>query len=205
LDGFEMLKRLQYEPRPLIIFLTAYDQFALPAFDVDALDYLLKPIDSERFREAMERARRQLRQRNADSIEDRLRGLLDDHDVTERPKQYAEKFAVRTGKRITFIMVDEIDWIEAVDDYVCFHAGKKGPLLRKTLNSIETILDPTKFVRIHRSTIVQVSRIKEFEALPNRELRLRLIDDTDLRVSRTYRGRLDKWFLGTYGASRRSS
>jgi len=198
LSGFEVLKRLPKSRHPFIIFLTAYDQFALRAFEVHALDYLLKPIDAERFAEAMERARRQLKLQSADSIEARLRGLLDEYASTRQPKPYVERFTVRTGRRITFIMVDEIDWIEAVGDYACFHVGKKSPMLRETLNTLETCLDPGKFVRIHRSTIVQVSRIKELETLPNRELRLRLIDETDLKVSRTYRERLDRWLSGTY-------
>ena len=199
LSGFEMLKRLPEGRRPFIIFMTAYDQFALRAFEVHALDYLLKPIDAERFAEAMERARRQLKLQSADSIEARLRALLNEYDSTRQPKPYVERFTVRTGRRITFITVDEIDWIEAVGDYVCFHVGKKSPMLRETLNTLEACLDPSKFVRIHRSTIVQVSRIKELETLPNRELRLRLNDDTDLKVSRTYREHLDRWFSGKYG------
>jgi two-component system LytT family response regulator len=199
LNGFEMLKRLPDGRHPFIIFLTAYDQFALRAFEVHALDYLLKPIDADRFAEAVARARRQLKLRSADSIEARLSGLLKNYDSTHQPTPHVQRFTVRTGRRLTFIMADEIDWIEAVGDYVCFHVGKKSPLLRQTLNALETYLDPSKFVRIHRSTIVQVSRIKELETLPNRELRLRLNDDTDLKVSRTYRERLDRWFSGTHG------
>ena len=199
LSGFEMLKRLPKSRRPFIIFLTAYEQFALRAFEEHALDYLLKPIDAERFAEAVERARRQLKLQSAGSIEARLHALLSEYDANHQPKPYAERFTIRTGRRITFVMVDEIDWIEAVGDYACFHVGKKSSMLRETLNTLETCLDPSKFVRIHRSTIVQVSRIKELETLPNRELRLRLIDDTDLKVSRTYRERLDRWFSGKYG------
>jgi len=194
LSGFEMLKRLPKDCHPFIVFLTAYDQYALQAFDVHALDYLLKPIDAERFAEAMERVSRQLKFEAADSIEARLRGLLNEYDSSYAKRSYVERFTVRTGKRISFIMVDEIDWIEAVGDYACFHVGKRTPMLRETLNTLETSLDPSKFVRIHRSTIVQVARIKDLETLPNRDLRLRLLDDTQLRVSRTYRERLDRWF-----------
>ena len=194
LNGFEMLQRLPQDSHPFIIFLTAYDQYALRAFDVHALDYLLKPIDSERFAEAMERVRRQMKLEIADSIEARLRGLLDEYDSSRQPTPYVERFTVRVGKRISFIMADEIDWIEAVGDYACFHVGKKSPMLRETLNTLETRLDPGKFARIHRSTIVQLARIKELERLPNRELRLRLVDESRLKVSRTYRGRLDRWF-----------
>src|SRR5207249_1924048 len=154
LNGFEMLKRLPRNRKPFIIFLTAYDQYALRAFEVHALDYLLKPIDAERFAEALERAGRQLKIQTADSIEARLRGLLDEYDSNGKTDKYLERFTVRTGRRIRFVSVDEIDWIEAVGDYAGLHVGKNNPLLRETLNSLEARLDPDKFVRIHRSAIV---------------------------------------------------
>jgi two-component system LytT family response regulator len=196
LSGFDMLKRLPRSRRPFIIFLTAYDEYALRAFAVHALDYLLKPIDSERFAEAIERARRQLRFQTADSIEVRLRNLIAEHTAQKRPSPYVERFTVRNGSRVTFVLADEIDWIEAVGDYAALHVGNKTPLLRETLNALEARLDPQKFVRIHRSAIVQVSRICELRTLPNRELRLRLTSGADLKVSRTYRDRLDEWLSG---------
>jgi two-component system LytT family response regulator len=196
LSGFDMLKRLRKHRRPFIIFLTAYDEYALRAFEVHALDYLLKPIDSERFAEAIERARRQLKFQAADSIETRLRDLIAEHTEGKRPSPYIERFTVRTGSRITFVLADEIDWIEAVGDYAALHVGNKNPLFRETLNALEVRLDPEKFVRIHRSAIVQVARICELRTLPNRELRLKLTSGADLKVSRTYRDRLDKWLVG---------
>jgi len=195
LSGFDMLKRLPKHRRPFIIFLTAYDEYALRAFEVHALDYLLKPIDAERFASAIARARRQLRFHTADSIETRLRSLLAEH-AGKRPSPYAERFTVRTGRRITFVLADEIDWIEAVGDYAALHVGNQTPLLRETLNALETRLDPERFVRIHRSAMVQVSRICELRTLPNRELRLRLNSGAELKVSRTYRERLDQWLSG---------
>jgi len=196
LSGFDMLKRLPKNRRPLIIFLTAYDEYALRAFEVHALDYLLKPIDGERFAEAIDRARRQLKFETADSIEERLRNLIDEQTASKRPSPYVERFTIRSGSRITFVVVDEIDWIESVGDYATLHFGNKSSLLRETLNALETRLDPEKFVRIHRSAIVQVSRICELRTLPNRELRIRLISGADLKVSRTYRDRLDRWLSG---------
>lgn len=193
LGGFDMLKRLPKNRRPFIIFLTAYDEYALRAFEVQALDYLLKPIDSERFAEAIARARRHIKFQAADSIEVRLRNLIAEHDTRKRGNGYLKRFTVRTGSRITFVLADEIDWIEAVGDYAALHVGNKNPLLRETLSALEARLDPEKFVRIHRSAIVQVSRICELRTLPNRELRLRLTSGADLKVSRTYRGRLDQW------------
>ena len=196
LSGFDMLKRLPKNRRPFIIFLTAYDEYALRAFDAHALDYLLKPIDGERFAEAIDRARRQLKFEIADSIEERLRDLIAEQTANKRPSRYVERFTIRSGSRITFVPVDEIDWIEAVGDYAALHVGNKNTLLRETLNALETRLDPEKFVRIHRSAIVQVSRICELRTLPNRELRIRLTGGAELKVSRTYRDRLDRWLSG---------
>ncbi len=187
LSGFDVVRRLPKYRKPFIIFLTAYDQYALQAFDVHALDYLLKPIDSDRFVEAVERAQRQIELHLGNSLEDRLRLLLAEHPA------YVQRLAIRTGSRIAFVLVDEIDWIEAAGDYATLHVGRKAPLLRETFNSLEIRLDPSRFVRIHRSTIVQVSRIRDLQSLPNRELRLTLIDGTELKVSRTYRDRLDRW------------
>jgi two-component system LytT family response regulator len=187
LSGFDVLKQLPKERTPFIIFLTAYDQYALQAFKVHALDYLLKPIESSRFVEAVERAQQQIKLQSTDDIEDRLRSLLG-----ERPA-HVQRLATRTGNLVAFVLVDEIDWIEATGDYVILHLGKRAPLLRETLNSLEIRLDPSRFVRIHRSTIVQASRIRDLQSLPNRELLLRLLDGTRLRVSRTYRDRFDRW------------
>ncbi len=196
MSGFDMLKRLPKSKLPFIIFLTAYDQYALRAFEVHALDYLLKPIDDERFAEAVGRARRHLKLRSSDSIEERLRSLIDEHTSAKRASPFAERFTIRTGSRIKFVFADEIDWIEAVGDYAGLHVGDKTPLMRETLNALEMRLDPEKFVRIHRSAIVQLSRICELRTLPNRELRLRLTSGADLKVSRTYRDRLDHWLAG---------
>ena len=195
MSGFDMLKRLPKNRVPVVIFLTAYDQYALRAFEVHALDYLLKPIDDERFAEAIERVRRQLKHRDTDSIEDRLRDLLAEQNSAKQPSPYVERFMVRTGSRITFVHAAEIDWIEAVGDYAGLHVGDKTPLMRETLNALETRLDPEKFVRIHRSAIVQASRICELRTLANRELRVRLTSGADLKVSRTYRNRLDEWLF----------
>ena len=196
LDGFGVLQRLPKTRRPVIIFLTAYDQYALRAFEVRALDYLLKPIDTERFRKAMEHARRQIKFQTADAIEVRLHNLLAEHTAQKRPTRYVQRFTVRTGSRVSFVMAEQIDWIEAVGDYIGLHVGSRRPLLRETLNAVESQLDPSRFVRIHRSVIVQVSHIQELSTLPNRELRVRLIDGTNLKVSRTYRDRLDEWLSG---------
>jgi two-component system LytT family response regulator len=182
LTGFDVLKELSSERLPIVIFLTAYDTFALRAFEVHALDYLLKPIDDERFAAAVKRAVRQLSLENSESLETRLRSLLED----QKDGTFTERFAVKTGRRVVFVHADEIDWIEAAGDYASLHVGRKTHLLRETLQNLEKRLDPTRFLRIHRSTIVAADRIHEMEALPNHEFRVRLADGTELRASRTY-------------------
>ncbi len=171
LDGLAALRRLPPAERPLSILLTAYDQFALGAFEIQALDYLLKPVDDERFREALDRARAALRLRATGEA--------------VRPA-YARRFTVRTGQRIAVIDADEIDWIEASDDYAGLHVGPRIHLLREPLHQLAGRLDPAHFVRIHRSAIVRLDRVAELEPLVNRDCLIRLRDGTPLRVSRTY-------------------
>jgi two-component system LytT family response regulator len=181
MTGFDVLKELSGTRLPAVIFLTAFDSYALKAFEVHALDYLLKPIDDERFAAAVKRAIRQLTMENAESLESRLRLLIEQQDGT-----FTERFAVKTGRRVVFVHADEIDWIEAAGDYASLHVGRKTHLVRETLQNLEKRLDPTRFLRIHRSTIVASDRIHEMETLPNHEFRVRLNDGTELRASRTY-------------------
>ena len=182
MTGFEVLKELKGTRMPTVIFLTAYDSYALRAFEVHALDYLLKPIDDERFKAAVKRATRQLSMESAESLESRLRSLLNQQEEGA----YTERFAVKTGRRVVFVHADEIDWIEAAGDYASLHVGRKTHLVRETLQNLEKRLDPVRFLRIHRSTIVAADRIQEMETLPNHEFRVRLTDGTELRASRTY-------------------
>ena len=171
LDGLEALRRLPAAERPLSILLTAYDHFAVGAFEIQALDYLLKPVDDERFRESLDRARAAFRHRVVGEA---------------APVAYARRFSVRTGQRIAVIDADEIDWIEASDDYAGLHVGPRVHLLREPLHQLAARLDPAQFVRIHRSAIVKLDRVAELEPLVNRDCLLRLRDGTPLRVSRTY-------------------
>ncbi len=182
MTGFDVLKEVAGERLSTVIFLTAYDSYALKAFEVHALDYLLKPIDDERFAAAVKRAIKQLSLENAQSLESRLRSLLD----RQQEGQFTERFAVKTGRRLVFVHADEIDWIEAAGDYASLHVGRKTHLVRETLHNLEKRLDPARFLRIHRSTIVAADRIQEMETLPNHEFRVRLTDGTELRASRTY-------------------
>lgn len=173
MSGIDALRRVASQTRPLSILLTAYDNFAVAAFEIHALDYLLKPIDDQRFCESLDRARAAFRQHTHDGY-------------IEPPKAWAERFTVRVGQRIAIIEATQVDWIEANDDYAGLHVGSRAYLLREPLHQLAKRLDPNRFLRIHRSTIVRIERIAELEALPNRDCLLRLHDGTPLRASRTY-------------------
>ena len=183
MSGLEALGLLSPRERPMTIFLTAYDQFALRAFEVHALDYLLKPIDDERFAEALDRAREMLAARRDRGMSSGLQALL---AAQKNAAGHASRFAVRIGNRVVFTAAADIDWIEAMGDYAGLHVGGKVHLLREPLHQLARRLDPAQFMRIHRSTIVRVDRIAEMEALSNRDSLLRLRDGTPLRASRTY-------------------
>jgi two-component system, LytTR family, response regulator len=187
LDGFAVLETVGAERMPAVVFATAYDQFALRAFDAHALDYLLKPFDAERFQKTLERARRQLAETPRGELNDRLVRLLEGLD--NRPR-YLERIAVRAGGRIVFLRADEIDWIEAEGNYARLHVAGKNYLLRETMSNLETKLDPERFVRIHRSTIVRIDQIKELEPLFQGEYQITLHGGTRLTSSRGYRDKI---------------
>jgi two-component system LytT family response regulator len=189
MDGFEMLEHLPVEERPAVVFLTAFDQYALRAFQVHATDYLLKPIDDVRFNEAVERVERMLQMERDNTLSERLESLLSDLHA-RRASGNAQRFAIRNGRRIFFVTANEVEWIEAQGDYAALHVNGKTHLLREPLHILERRLDPTAFIRIHRSTIVRLDRIAEMQALANRDCLLRLKDGTPLRVSRSYSDRL---------------
>jgi two-component system LytT family response regulator len=195
LDGFGVLSALDVEQLPSVIFVTAYDQYALRAFEVHALDYLLKPFDSERFSRALERARAQIERRSISDLSHRLQSLID--DLKTNPK-YAERLVIKTAGRIFFLGVEEIDWIEAADNYVRLHSGRDTHLLRETMNSLESKLDPSQFLRVQRSTIINVRRIKELHPLFRGEYEIVLKDGTRLASGRGYRDRLQELFGNTF-------
>lgn len=188
LDGFGMLESLPREHAPAVIFVTALDQYALRAFEFRALDYLLKPVGRARFRQALDRARAEIRREEAAPILDpRLTMLLD--QLGRRPKQ-KERLVVKSAGRIMFVRSDEIDWVEAADNYVRLHVGPDTHVLRETLGSFETRLDTSRFVRIHRSTLVNVDRMKELQPWFHGDYIVILQDGTRLNLSRTYRDRV---------------
>jgi two-component system LytT family response regulator len=185
MDGFAVLEAVGPERVPAVVFVTAYDRYALRAFDVHALDYLLKPFDRERFQKALERARAQVGERG--KLGDRLLALL--KDIKDEPKR-PERFVIKSAGRVFFLRADEIDWVEAAGNYVQLHVGSATHLMRETMGGLETRLDPEKFVRIHRSAIVQVDRIKEMQPAFHGDYIVILQDGTRLNLSRSYREKL---------------
>jgi two-component system LytT family response regulator len=188
-DGFGVLEGLVNDRLPQIVFVTAYDQFALQAFEAHALDYLLKPFDEERFRKALDRIRNQLRGQKRRDLDNRIAELL--ADIRHKPR-FFDRIVVRSGGRILILRVDDVDWVEAAANYVKLHVGTRVYLLRETMNHLEEKLDPARFIRIHRSTIVRVDRIKELEPLFQGDYLVILHDGSRLTSSRSYRERLQE-------------
>ena len=187
LSGFDVVERVGADRMPAIVFVTAYDQYALHAFDANAVDYLLKPVDETRFDRALQRAREQLQGRRIESIDRRLTALIE--EIKARPK-YLERIAIKSSGSIFFIEVEQLDWVEAANNYVRMHTGGQSHMLHETMNSLEARLDPERFARIHRSTLVNLSRIKEMHALFHGEYEVVLKDGTRLKSGRGYRDRL---------------
>jgi two-component system, LytTR family, response regulator len=191
ISGLDLLRRLPKEQARCIVFLTAHEEYALDAFDVEALDYILKPIDEARFAACIERARRVLSLHRQEANLERLYGLL---ATTDKPENggVIKRFPVRRGNQFTFVQAGDVDWIEGLGDYAGLHVGNRTHLIRESLTLLEARLNRTEFVRIHRSTIVQVERIVRVESSANRDAVLTLRDGKALRVSRTYRSRLEE-------------
>ena len=190
LDGFEVIQTVGAERMPAVVFVTAYDQHALRAFEVQALDYLLKPFDQERFQGALKRVRRQLDSQETGDIGRRLLALVRDLR-SERPSR-TDRLVVKSGGRLFFLRADEIDWIEAAGNYVRLHLGQESHLFRETMNRMETRLDARRFARIHRSRIVNTERIKELQPWFNGDHVVVLRDGTRLTLSRGYKDRLQQ-------------
>jgi two-component system LytT family response regulator len=188
LDGFGVIESVGVKQMPHVIFVTAYDEHALRAFEVNAVDYLLKPVDSRRFAEALERARSGIYSKNLGALTKQLESLM---AAVTRTKPL-ERISVKSGGRVTLIGVEEIDWIEAADNYVQVHCGRETHLLHATMNSLESRLDGDRFLRIHRSRIVNVSRVQELQPMFHGEYMVILKDGTRLLSGRSYRERLQK-------------
>jgi two-component system, LytTR family, response regulator len=186
MDGFALLRELSGSFTPIVIFVTAFDQHALQAFRVHALDYLLKPFDRGRFQEALRRAKQQVLQGRSGSINQKLLALLNESNHTPSPPA-RERIMVKSAGRISFLKTEEIDWIEAQGDYVRLYAQGRKFLIREKIGEMEQQFSNDHFVRIHRSTIVNVERIKEMQPLFYGEYAVILNDGTRLTLSRSFR------------------
>ena len=193
LDGFGVLESLKDGPTPVIVFVTAHDQFALKAFEVHAVEYLLKPFDRQRFQTALSHAIANVRQREEAPLKQKQAALLNELRPAARP---LDRLAVKSGSRVTFVKLADIDYIEAAHNYVELHVDKQSHLLRDTLNAIEARLPADKFVRISRSVIVAIDRVKELEPLFYGEYTVTLNNGTRLTLSRRYRDKLPQFGLG---------
>jgi len=187
MDGFEVTRAIGIDVMPAVVFVTAYDKYALQAFEVNAVDYLLKPFDGERFQKAFQRARLQIERRTTEAINEKLEALLE----SMRPQQrYLERLVVKSAGRIFFLAVAEIDWIESADNYVNLHCGRESHLIRETLSGLESKLDPEEFLRVRHSAIVNLKRIRELRPLFKGEYEIVLQNGVKLTSSRRYRNKI---------------
>jgi two-component system LytT family response regulator len=196
-DGFDVIGQIGSAGMPAVVFITAYDEYALRAFDVNAVDYLLKPYEDSRFRAATTRVREAARQRKAASVNAKLTQLLHYLETTPAStaaqaarEPFPDRILIKTSGEIFFLKPEEVDWIEAEGDYMVFHVGGKTHLLRETMARLEARLDPKKFIRIHRSTIVNIDRVKKLSPSFVGEYAVVLHDGTKMKLSRSYQERL---------------
>jgi two-component system LytT family response regulator len=188
--GFDVIREVGPERMPAVVFVTAYDQYAIKACDVHAVDYLLKPFDRDRLEGAVDRVRKTLDAQEGGALKTQLMQLVRDLQPATAAKP--DRLVVKSGGRLFFLRTDEIDWIEAAGNYVRVHVGKDAHLLRETMNAIEGRLDQKTFLRIHRSRIVNMERVKELHPWFNGDYAVILRDGTKLMLSRGYRDRLQE-------------
>ncbi|HZR55548.1 MAG TPA: LytTR family DNA-binding domain-containing protein [Terriglobales bacterium] len=186
-DGFQVLETLSAGDMPIIIFTTAYDQYAIRAFEQHALDYLLKPFDQERLHAAIERARVEMLNRHDRELTSRILDMLSSIKATQPTER---RFVIKSGGRVIFLNMDEIDWVEAAANYVKLNAEGRSYLLRDTISRVSERLDPQQFVRIHRSILVNVRKIKELQPCNSGEYMVILRNGKELSCSRSYRAGL---------------
>ena len=187
MNGFEVIERIGPDRMPAVVFTTAYDEHALHAFEVHALDYLLKPFDAARFDASLARAVKLVRGADVADLQRRLADLV---SASTSRNRYLDRVLIKSRARVYFLQMDEVDWIEAARNYVHLHVGSRSHLLRQTLSGIEEQLDPRRFLRIHRSAIVNLDRIKEMRPLFNGEYEVRLETGAVLTLTRTYMDQL---------------
>jgi two-component system LytT family response regulator len=187
MDGFEVVRKIGPERMPQVVFVTAHDQYAIQAFEINALDYLLKPVIEERFVKALLRAKDRIRSNLTADSNRQIIGLL---ETIASPRSYVKRLAVRSAGKTVFVNVEDVDWIQAAENYVELHAGRASYLLHVTMNTLEKSLDPEIFLRIHRSIIVNLVRIKNLEPGAHGEYVITLRDGARLQSGRTYSSRL---------------
>ena len=208
MDGFQVVEQLQGDDMPMVIFVTAYNEYAVDAFKIHAIDYVLKPVEEERLEEAVERARQHREQEESTAGKDKLVKLIMSMtgetaasveamaDTGEsRGDSWPEKITVKDGSDIQFIRVADISWIDAAGDYMCIHAAGKTHIMRITMKQLEGMLNPAKFLRVHRSTIVNNRVITGAQTLSNGEYLLNLEGGTQLKVSRSYKDRIREFLV----------
>jgi len=211
MSGFEVLAHLPQESLPLVVFVTAYDQYAIQAFEARAIDYLLKPIDEARFDAALTRVREHVRAKNAAAQRDRLMQIIAEitgcgelvlDELIARGRsalenRHPEVLPIRQGRETVRVPVASIEWIDAAGDYMCIHAGGDTHILRGTMKELEEILDPKLFQRVHRSTIVNLRLVRSLRAHMNGEYFLTLDGGHELKLSRTYRDKVEFFLSGS--------
>ena len=202
MDGFEVLRAVGPARMPVVVFVTAFDRFALRAFDVAAVDYLLKPFDDERFDLAVARAKHAVRNAEAGELGRRLMRLVERQGApaeaapSTEPARHASRLVVKSAGRTVFVRVEEVDWIEADDYYAKLHVAGKTHLLRETMGSLEARLDPARFFRVHRSAIVNLDRVREVQFLFRGEHVVILHDGTKLKLGRSRLEKLESMLAG---------
>lgn len=206
LSGFDVIKELQPENVPLIIFVTAFDQYAVEAFEAQAVDYILKPIDEDRLFEAVERARNHASQEGAISDKQRLLELVisitgkSERSIAQLLKErvgvkgYPDKLAIKDGGEVTLVSTSEIDWVDAAGDYMCVHANDETHVMRVTMKELENQLDPASFQRVHRSTLVNLDRVTKVCSHMNGEYFLILSCGSSVKMSRSYKDKVKHFF-----------
>jgi len=193
LDGFGVLQELASDRLPVVIFVTAYDKYAIQAFDAHATDYLLKPFSDQRFESAINRARKYLGTSEAREQAEQLAAAAHERRSVDAGSGYLERLVVKAGGNVTFLDVDDLDWIEAAGVYVYLHAGPKVHLYRSSVSQLLQRLDPRRFVRVHRSAAVSTARIKELRTRSHGDYTVVLQNGAEVAMSRGYRSALESW------------
>jgi len=202
MDGFEVVRQLQSDTMPLVVFVTAFDQYAVDAFKIHAIDYVLKPIDDERLQEAVQHAIGHFNKKKLETHKQNLievvvgitgasaASIEEMAEAGSKASSYPDKLSIKDGDEVQIVSTAEIDWVDAAGDYMCVHAGGVTHIMRITMKQLETLLNPALFLRVHRSTIVNANRISRAQSLSNGEFMLSLENDFQIKVSRSYRDKI---------------